>query len=206
MDDVLLYLLKRGAASNPVKVTTNEIGDALNMTQQNASRRLNIMINAGRVSRSGDNLIITKEGLLELRGLYSDLRAAFEGISKITGQLTDGIREGKYYLSLPGYKNGIKEKFALLPYPGTLNIRLGKDELWKKDVLFDNALVIPGFRHSGRTFGELSVKSCRIKNLPAVAILPERTHHPYEILELVSDRSLRKALKIKSGDTVSVTL
>jgi len=206
MDDVLLYLLKRGAASTPVRITTVEIGNALNMTQQNASRRLNILITQGKASRNGDRLVITQNGVSELRNAYSGLRLAFEGIGKITGKLTDGIGDGKYYLSLPGYKNSIKETFGILPYPGTLNIKLDKDEIWKKGALFEGALLIPGFRHDGRSFGELFVKTCKLGEASVVAVLPKRTHHPYEILELVSDKNLRKALKIKSGDRISVTL
>jgi len=206
MDDVLLYLLKRGAASNAVRATTGEIGAALNMTQQNASRRLNILINQGAVSRIQDKLAISRKGISELRETYSTMRVAFEEIGKITGKLTDGVGDGKYYLSLPGYKNGIKEKFGILPYPGTLNIRLDGNEVWKKSALFDGAPAISGFKHEGRAFGELFVKACTLRSIPVIAVLPKRTHHPYEILELVSEKNLRKVLKIKSGDDVSVTL
>lgn len=206
MDDVLLYLLKRGAANNPARVTTTEIGNALDMTQQNASRRLNILIDEGKISRNGDKLAITQKGLSELREVYSRLRVAFEGIGRITGKLIDGVGDGKYYLSLPGYKNGIKGKFGVLPYPGTLNIKLKENEIWKKTALFDEALLIPGFKHKNRSFGELFVKACKIKNIPVIAVLPKRTHHPYGVLEIVSDRNLRKALRIKSGDEVSVTV
>jgi riboflavin kinase len=151
-------------------------------------------------------LAITQKGVSELRASYSSLRVAFEEIRKITGKVTDGVGDGKYYLSLPGYKNNIKEKFGMLPYPGTLNIKLKENEIWKKSALFDGAVIVPGFRYDGRVFGELFVKPCRVGKVPVVAVLPKRTHHPYEILELVSDKNLRKKLKIKSGDEVSVRL
>ncbi len=206
MDDVLLYLLKRGAASNPVKLSTTEMGNALGMTQQNASRRLALLINSGRISRHGEKLSITQKGVSELRELYSGLRLAFEGIDNITGSLIDGVGDGRYYLALPGYKSKIKEKFGILPYPGTLNIKLAENEVWKKSALFDGAFVVPGFRYDGRAFGELSVKACSIGSIPVVAVLPKRTHHPYNVLELVSDRNLRRALRIKSGDKVTVSI
>ncbi len=206
MDDVLLYLLKRGAASNPVKLSTTEMGDALGMTQQNASRRLAVLIKSGMISRSGGRLSLTQKSISELKELYSGMRLAFEGIDNITGSLTDGVGDGRYYLSLPGYKNKIKEKFGILPYPGTLNIRLAEKEVWKKTALFDGALVIPGFRYDGRAFGELFAKACSIRNIPVVAVLPKRTHHPYNVLELVSDRNLRRLLRIKSGDMVTVSI
>jgi riboflavin kinase len=206
MDDVLLLLLRRGAALEPFRLTTTELGLALGMTQQNASRRLAVLEKKGMLERRGSKLLLTKKAVSELRKTYAALRAAFDGIGKIGGIITDGVGDGKYYLSLPGYKSSIRAKFDFDPYPGTLNIRLDKDDVWKKAVLFEDAILLPGFTHDGRAFGESLARRCRINNLQAVAVLPKRTHHSEEIIEIIADRNLRKALSKKTGNSVVLTL
>jgi len=208
MDEMLIFLLKRKANLRPLRITTIELGEALGMSQQNASRQLAMIEEAGYIERGKDGIMLTAKATGELESLFSLLRSAFENVRiGIGGQLMSGLGEGKYYLSMEGYRKGISEKLGFLPFPGTLNIRIGKDGLWKKKaVLKMDPIIIPGFKDKDRSYGDLFAYRCKIKGFAddCALIVPLRTHHGEDVIEVVSARSIKKAMKLADGDHVEV--
>ncbi len=210
MDELLLLLLKRRADTRPLRITTTEIGEALSMSQQNASRRLAELEKEGWIERNADGIMLTKKSKDELAGLYSTLQIVFENSERameLDGQVVSGLGEGKYYLSMSKYKTQIKEKLGFIPFPGTLNIQIKKEEMWKKKAILQmDPVIINGFRDKDRSYGDLFAYKCRMKGLKdgCALIVPLRTHHGDDVMELICPLNIKKRLSLKDGDCVRV--
>ncbi len=208
MDKILLLLFKYGAGSKAVSLSTPKIGRLASMSQQNASRRIIELEASGKLSRSGGKIALTPAAVGEIRQLYIDLKSGFERSSslKFNGSITSGLKEGAYYLSLPGYKNTLKKALGFAPFPGTLNLKLDSPpDLPPKE----QALFIPGFEWKGRHLGGLYAYRCIIGSstkLDGAIIQPIRTHHGKDVVELVAPVSVKQKLKKKDGDRLLVTL
>lgn len=208
MDEILLLLARKMAHRRPVRITTSELGSLTGMSQQNASRKLSRLEKEGSVVRGREGLSLTKKAVGELEGIYSSLRAAFEGGSiEIIGNVVRGLGEGRFYVSLEGYKSQFKSKLGFEPYPGTLNIRIKGDQVWKRQhILGSEPIAITGFRGSGRTYGDIFAYRCHLEGRPCAIIVPLRTHHGSDIIEIICPFDAKKELSIKDGDTVRVAL
>jgi riboflavin kinase len=208
MDEMLLLLLQHGAHLRPVRITSSELGSQLGMSQQNASRRLLELERSGYVERKEGGLMLTKKGHAELVGLYSTLKVAFEG-SKIefVGTVVSGLGEGKYYLSMAGYSEQIKEKLGFVPYSGTLNLRLDEADLWKKQHMLGlDPVIIKGFSDEKRTYGDLFAYRCSVEGLDCAVLVPLRTHHGPDVLEIIAPWELKRKLKKKDGSRIRVVI
>jgi riboflavin kinase len=207
MDEVLLYLIRLGAGKHAVRATTTAIGAALGMTQQNASRRLVLLECRDCINRTAAGISITSKGMKEARSLYIALKESFEGGARtLEGRITSGLGEGSYYMSLPGYREKIKQAAGIFPFAGTLNLRLNQSELWKKELLISRATYVPSFSYKGRKFGSARIYPCAIGKLRAAVIFPERTHHPIDIIEVIAEENLRTRLRKKDRDVVSLDI
>jgi riboflavin kinase len=205
MDEVILFLLKRGAHREPLGTTTIEIADALRISQQTASRRLILLEKEGMVRRVGRLISITERGLKEVESLYAALGAALEKKMRFRfhGRVTSGTRDGRYYLSLKKYKEQIREKMGFVPYPGTLNIRVPPDEINLRLLLRGKkGELIEGFGIGERTFGRIICYRCRLNGIDGALVFPERSHHGLDVMEVVALVNLRKKLSLKEGDAV----
>jgi riboflavin kinase len=112
----------------------------------------------------------------------------FEGVVK------SGHKEGSKYVKI--YKDKIKEIIKKDIYEGTLNIKI--DFLIKK-LKFKNLYIIDEFNN----FGRVLITPCKINNLDAYIVLPEKTKHKY-IFEIISSYHLREKLNLKDGDKVKI--
>lgn len=206
MDEILLLLLRRGAHIKPFRMTTSEIGAQTGMSQQNASRKLLALEEAGYISRSKDGILLSKKAYDELAADYVVLKSVFEGKRlEIEGRITKGLGEGGFYVSMDGYRNQIKEKLGFDPFPGTLNIAV--DEAWKKQSLLQlEPIIISGFRDHDRTYGDLFAYPCKLGAHDCAIIVPLRTHHGPEIIELISPFNVKKELHKKDGDHIRVLI
>ncbi len=196
MDEILLVLMKRKAHTAPVRISTTEIGAILGMSQQNASRRILYLEREGKIIKKDGKILITKTGMEEVADLYSILKGIFEKRTEtleLNGDIVDGLGEGKYYVQK--YSKKIKEKLGIGPYPGTLNIKLDKESLLKRQLLREiEPIIIDGFEESGRKYGGLFAYRCEINGYDAAIVIPLRTHHGSEILELIADKRLKEKL------------
>jgi len=121
----------------------------------------------------------------------------------IRGIVTDGLGEGKFFMSLPHYKQEIKKKIGFLAFPGTLNMKVDKDQfglLDRKDSIF-----ISGFEENEKKFGSVSCFKAKIGNISGAIIVPEISKHK-DILEFISDKNLRVELGLKNNDGLEIVL
>jgi len=206
MDEMLILLLRKGAHAKPCRLTTAELGHLAGMSQQNASRRISALAGAGMLVRNKDGIMLTAKGYHELAGLYSSLKAVFDGGKlEFSGIIVRGLGEGSFYMSLEGYRKQIREHLGFDPFPGTLNIRLDEDERWKRQSLIESEpIIISGFKDKNRTYGELYAYRCRVEGRDGAIIVPLRTHHGQEILEIIFPFNAKAELRKKDGARVRV--
>lgn len=202
----------RGGCTGPVFVSTQSIGTMLNISQQTASRRLKALEAQGLITRAmaadGQHVTITKSGEDELRKEYQEyLRIFSEGGSTyvLNGAVVSGIGEGKYYMSLPPYKEQFLKILGFEPYPGTLNIRLSPASIpVRKKIDALEWTRVKGFSTDGRTFGDAKCIACRIGTIACGIVVPGRTHYPEDIIEVIAPIALRRKLGVEDSDSISV--
>ncbi len=205
MDEVLFLLAKKGALHAPVRLTTSEIGAMLGMSQQNASVRLRALEKSGLIEKDG-GLGITRKGEAELRNAYQQLKKAFEGRSiTLRGKLVEGLRQGRFYMSLPQYREEIEKKLGFIPYPGTLNLEIPPDFIEKRLELRSRRPVkISGFSLKGRTYGPIDAYRCIVGGLDGAVIFPRRSQHGLSVIEVIAPVYLIGELKLKNGSELEV--
>jgi riboflavin kinase, archaea type len=209
---VLRLLGQRGADRSPLVASSREVGEALGFRQQATDRYLISLAHRGLISRSLDarkqQLTLTPAGLDRLRKEFTSLRRIFEGPGRLdlSGTVSSGLGEGRYYLSQPGYQLQFTERLGYAPFPGTLNVRLTEGELRRASSLrYWRGIRIDGFTASGRTFGGATCLRARIAGSPGHLIMPDRTHHT-DVIELVAPVELRKELSLKDGQQVGLLI
>jgi len=208
---VLLVLAEMVCLEKDIAIKTSDLGKKLKMPQQTVSRILLNLIKNDLVKKikgiRSYVVRITPKGKKLLENLKSDLDNVFKrtGEIGITGKLVDGLRDGKYYMSLIEYRKQFEKKLGFKPYPGTLNIRLNaEDETVKDQIKRIDGIPIQGFVKKDRVYGSLKCVRCRINQIEGSIIIPERSHYGSEIIELISPFELRKKLKLINGDEVFV--
>jgi len=203
--DFILALIeiakKRGG-----KITSVELGNALGISQQTASRRLKELEKSSLIRKEGKRVIIEEEGMKILKEIYLNLDSIFREQRSVYGKLFSGLGEGKYYVSKHGYREQFIKKLGFSPYPGTLNLYLSFDENKKlENILAEKEyIILRGFRNENRTFGDVKCYRVLVENQIESALLkPFRTHHMPNVVEIISKEFLRKKLNINDGSIVS---
>jgi len=202
MEEILFLLLKKGANRNAVEITTSEIGSELDISQQTVSRKLILLEKEGKINRKNRKIILTPGGIKEIKEFYAELKNAFEKEKLVfNGKIVEGFKEGKYYVSK--YGSRIKKMLGFTPFEGTLNVKISDMEK-RYQIRQLESIVIEGFKTKGRSFGDIFAYHCSVNGIPAVIIIPTRTHHGMDILEIISRFNLKKKLKKKTGDKVDI--
>ncbi len=194
----LYAIANKGGIHRRVTLTTRELGSLLDVSQQTASRRLAACVEAGLVTKShtvgGTRLQLTEEGVNELEQVLHGLEAAFVPLDqeiRIEGKVTRGLGEGAYYVDI--YASRFEEALGFRPFPGTLNVRVVDDESRQAVNLMRKSppLVVSGFTHEGRTFGDVICYRVRVANgIDAAIVIAQRTHHSSDTLEIISPVNL----------------
>ncbi|MBU7031114.1 MAG: CTP-dependent riboflavin kinase [Theionarchaea archaeon] len=213
MLDVLLELALLNA-SKGITITTSQLGETLHCSQQTASRKLMVLEKKGFIMKKstvkGQKITLTENGLEFLRNYYIQLRCIFEEQEAviIKGELISGMGEGHYYVTREGYTSQFEQKLGFHPYPGTLNLLLEREHDIVVREMLDNCpyVEISGFIDEDRTFGAAKCYPVSIKGIPAAILSPLRTHHPKNIIEIISPVHLREKLNLREHDEVSVRL
>ncbi|MCD6591066.1 MAG: DUF120 domain-containing protein [Candidatus Aenigmarchaeota archaeon] len=209
--DILIQLAKRR------KITTSSLARKIGSSQQTISRRIRELERHGMIEREicpkGQIITLTGDGRKFLRKKYMELREVMEfskepGIS-FGGNLVSGSGEGRYYVGQDEYFIQFHEKLGFRPFLGTLNVRLKSitDMKAKSEMEKVKPIVIKGFKKGNRTFGDIRCYPCVInRKIKGAVVIPERSHHPPDVLEILSPVYLRKTLSLKDNDYVHVEL
>jgi riboflavin kinase len=214
----LFHLCQNIGSQKALHISSIEFGKILNLSQQTASRRLTQLEEMGWIQRKiigkEQTIRITKEGADVMLLMYKNLRQILQDIL-IVGEVTEGMREGGYYVRIPGYLKQFKEKLGFEPYYGTLNLQLNdlNKELLDENLNSQLPVLIEGFedKNVGRSYGSVECYNCSVsrldnqKNKKKAAILKiKRTHHKKNIVEILAKDYLRDKLNLKNGDRVRI--
>jgi len=209
----LCRLAELGAYSGELMITTAELAENLNISQQTASRHLIELQTLGLIRRArvarGEAIKVTVKGSEELDKLYIRLKAIFEAKTKevvLEGVLFSGIGEGAWYVSQVGYRRQFMEKLGFEPFPGTLNLRLEREyEDERKRLEASPPILIDGFQDGTRSFGSVKCYKAKINGKEDGALISAiRTHYAGDVIELIAPNNLRAKLGLKDGDSVRV--
>jgi len=214
----LAKLLLKGAKDNFIEFTSTDIGIEINKSQQGASKiilELQEMKYVERIKKGHGYMIrVTEEGLSSVKKMSEFLNMALNsppGNIHFNGILVSGMGEGKYYMSLEGYRKQFKKKIGYIPYPGTLNIRIfdplsleNREKIERFGYQF-----IDGFSDSERTYGWVKCYSAIMNDnvdIQSDLLILERTHHDKNMLEIIAPVNIKQLMGLKNGDNVKVTL
>jgi riboflavin kinase len=211
MLEILKQLALMNATNKFLKISSRELADKIDQSLQTAARKLKDLEEKGLIERvlnkDGQFIAINERGKKVLYREYLDYKKIFERGENIiiTGKAMSGVGEGRYYVSLEGYRKQFIEKLNFDPYPGTLNIRINKEQLYfRRRLDEEEGIKIEGFSTKDRTFGEVKAFHCKIDGIEGAVVLPQRTHYPADVIEVIAPVRIRDALGIKDGDIVNV--
>ena len=209
---VLKHLAMMGAVKDFIPLSSGEIAKMLGISQQSASKKILELIENGMIERRFGHkkqlIKITKKGVELLQKEYADYQRMFEALKKLSvkGVVISGMGEGRYYLTLKGYKDQLKRKLRFSPYEGTLNLRISPGESSKLNILKESlGINIDGFQDGERTFGPGKCFPAKIRNMDCAVIVPNRAHYS-DVVEVISKDYLREKLKLRDGDEVAVEI
>ncbi len=207
--ELLTYIAKKEGLFGSLKTSTLGISKELSISQQTISRKLKEMESKELIKRtaSPNGMVISldNKGRELLQKNYQELNHVFKvKKTSITGIIEKGIGEGSYYVSQAQYQKQFKAKLGFSPYQGTLNIRIDKEEL-TKFLANKEKIDINGFTTKTRTFGKIAAYKIKINNTEATIVIPERTRHADDIIEVVAPVNLRDSLKLDDSNKVKIS-
>ncbi len=209
----LYKLAEMGAHQKEIQCSTEDVAQGIGTSQQTASRRLIEMEQLGLIHRTRDGrnqrVQITNDGLQRLTGMYRVLKQVFEATKNelvMNGVVFSGLSEGSYYMSLEGYRKQFRSKLGFDPYPGTLNLRIGKEDQNERRLLESFPFIyVEGFANAQRSYGPAKCfKAVVNEKIQSAIVLPIRAHYGEDVVEIIAPQPLRKLLRLKDGDTVKV--
>lgn len=208
---VLMEIARLGLFDE-VKISTPKLSEMIGMSQQSASRLLQEMEKENLVRRKvfvdGQLIQITDKGRNMLKSRHEELSMIFSARKiKFTGELVTGLGQGGYFVGLKGYKKQFKNKLNFIPYAGTLNLKVDiKTGNHVRNL--SNFLLIEGFSTKKKTFGALKCSKAKIeingKSAIGAVVLPFRTVHGEDIVEVIAPDFLRQKFRLKDGDKVKI--
>lgn len=123
---------------------------------------------------------------------------------EINGTVTSGFGKAAYFLNQDFYKTQFKNKCGFIPYPGTLNLTIPKENMKKINSIKDNCNNVI---KSDKGFGGVKYIKAKIENSVTGAIVfPDKTTHEENYLEFIAKDNLRKKLNLKDGTKVSLEI
>lgn len=214
MDEKYTLALRKiallGGMDDYIVISSRELGDVLEMSQQSASKRILELLDAKLIVRDlgarKQRIKLTDRGIEEMRKEYAEYRRIFESEDHVVlhGIVTSGMGEGGYYICQKGYMDQFEKALGYTPYEGTFNITIDKDEVGKLDLIRGTSgIVVKGFSSEGRSFGDVILYKAKIRNIDCAVIIPERSHYR-EVLEIICQFHLRRTLSLNERDPVEL--
>lgn len=122
----------------------------------------------------------------------------------IKGILTSGKGKGTYFMSQEIYRNQIKKNLGFKPFEGTLNIKIEEDDVEKIVRIPEDEI---GIIRGQKGFGDVKFIEAKLNNeVNGAVIFPVKTRHQKNILEFIAPQNLRKSLKLKDGDFLTLNI
>jgi len=214
MDEKYTFALRKiallGGIDDYIAVSSRELGDALEMSQQSASKRILELMEQKYIVRDlgarKQRIKLTEKGVDELKKEYNEYRRIFELEDHIIlhGKVANGMGEGGYYICQPQYMEQFEKVLGFTPFEGTFNLSVDKEDMNKLEMMKSSSgYLINGFTSEGRSFGNVIAYKAKIRNIDCAVVVPERSHYK-EIIEIICQYHLRRTLSLNEGDSVDL--
>lgn len=203
--EILIYLGKNTGLYGTTTIKTTQLAKDLQTSQQSGSRKLQELENKNLITRNpakdGFEVSLSDEGRKYLSTLKGSLHIIFSGNPTLEGKIITGLGEGRFYTNKEQYEKQFVEKIGIKPYPGTLNLQVDPKEA-NEFLAGKEEINIEGFTTKDRTYGELSAYKINLSGHKATLVLPARSSHPKNTVEIIADFSIREKLNLKDEDMV----
>lgn len=208
---LIIGLLKSKTHEEQIETTLDELSRRLGKSRKIIGKWLNELseINFLEQEINPENRVIkiTENARKLIYSIWLDLEEIYssppESI-RLTGRVTDGLGEGRYYVNQDEYRKQFEKKLGFNPYPGTLDLKL--DEISKvlsERLRTSKGLRIHGFSNQERSFGGAKTFPAEVRGVKAGIVIPNRTHHE-DIIEILAPVQLRDKFNLKDGDELRI--
>ena len=204
----LKHIALLGGVRETVSFSSKELGLALGISQQAASKRLLDLTREGLIMRNivsrRESVRLSAKGIDILRREFAEFKLIFDQAKELSlsGVVVSGLGEGAFYMRQKGYKEQFRRLLDYEPFEGTLNMRIPGEELTKLEVLRQaEGMAIEPFESGGRTFGGARCFKAKVQGVDCAVVMPLRSHHS-DVVEIISRNNLRARLDLKDGDSV----
>jgi riboflavin kinase len=203
-----------GAIEKPVKISSSEFTRYTSTSSKTAARVLKQLEDEQYIERQmvagGQMVQLREKGVDLLKNEYVEYSTIFcrdHNDIDLYGNIITGLGEGQYYISREGYMSQFRDKLGFKPYPGTLNVRLDGSSAEMRDrITLIRPVVVHGFSDGERSFGGGKCYQIEIEGIKGAVIIPDRTHYPADLLEIIAPVKLREMLRINDGDKVRIVV
>ncbi len=209
---LLLFLALQAGLRGKAKTSTAKIALSFATSQQTASRKLRQLAKRSLITLSatpnGCSVSLTEQGIALLKENFLSLQQLFEGKRKtrLSGRVKIGLGEGRYYVSRPFYLKQFKSLLGSKPFLGTLNLIVEPAEL-SSFLSGLQSIEIKGFKTEERSFGKIQAFKVLVEGKQKGAIIfPERTAHPKNEIEVISQVNMRKKFNLREGSRVFLSV
>jgi len=204
-------MAKRTSLHGMFYSSTAKVAQLLGISQQSASRKLREMRQKGLIelqsSPSGIKARLLDKGIKVLKQDYLELKQLFASPKsrQLSGRAKTGLGEGSYYVSQKGYEKQFVKSLGFRPFPGTLNLVVD-EALAQSFIAGIPEIEIRGFRTEKRSFGSIRAFKVLIEGKEHGAIIvPERSSHPSNEIEVIAPSWLRKKFRLKEEGKIKLT-
>ena len=122
------------------------------------------------------------------------------------GRVFSGVGEGEFYVSI--YGKEIRRTLGIIPYPGTLNVRLLEEDVepFNKCLSRITPLIIEPPKIPGARLARVKAWRATINGYSAWIVRPDITVYKDDVVEFVAPEYLREKLALEDGDIVVIEL
>ena len=205
---LLLHLVQKTGLHGTLETSTGALADELGISQQTISRKLQEFTEQQLLIRdvtpTGVTIKLASKGKEKLCTLYGELQILFSQQPSLKGVVKQGLGEGRFYMSQEQYKKQFQSFLGFIPFLGTLNLAVDKNAA-SAFLATKKQLYISGFVTKERTFGGLKCYPVMIsKKIAGAIIVPDRTAHTLETIEVIAAINLRETLKLDNGKEMMI--
>lgn len=185
-----------------------EISKEVNSSIQAVSYQLKKLKEEHLIEKEGKLYRITEKGKELLNKMCGEIaKALYKKSIVLKGKVFSGSGEGRKYLSIKDYREGIKKLLGFSPYKGTLNIKLLEESLEKKAELLRMPMkFLKGFEKNGKRYNGVFLIECYINGVKGGIVIPIKSRYGNDVVEVIAKQNLRKKLNLKDGDVVEIVV
>ena len=123
----------------------------------------------------------------------------------ITGVIEKGAGKGAFFTSLDWVVEQFEKGFGWKPFPGTLNVRVSREDLSKLTEFFaqKDLELIP----DDSSFCSAGLKSVRVNGIQAAVVFPSEDVriHSNDLIEVIAGCHIKDTLQLADGDSVTIS-